>query len=133
MQRQRWCALRAVVEGLEARVLLSVAMGNAKHGPLAKLGALGDIRQEYLDYVVAHGSGAGFVPAEQWLALAGDGLLIEAYVDPQYSPKTLQNKLTGRQMQDTTRYANGVSGVLPFGELSSVALLSELNLRNRYG
>ncbi len=121
------CATRVVVEDLAARVLLAVGMGDAKHGALAKLGALGALRQEYLDYVTAHGSGTGFVPAEKDLLLSGDGLEIETYVASAYSPKTLENKLNDRQMRSADRYVNGVSGVLPFGELSSVAALSELS------
>lgn len=114
------------VEPLEARLLLAVGAGDVKHGARAKLGMLAGLRQEYLDYVAANGSGAGFVPQSELLVIQGDGLAIEALVDPRFSPKTLATKLTNRQMKHATRFANGVAGVLPFGALSSVSLLNEL-------
>ena len=74
-----------------------------------------------------HGSDTGFVPAEKGVIWDGNGIEIEAYTSGNYSPKTLMNKLTGRQLRGGVRFANGVSGILPFGEMNSMALLSELN------
>src|SRR5437773_12110011 len=78
-----------MVQHLEQRVLLAAVTGDAKHGNLSKLGDLGTLYSEYQAYATAHGgSGAGFVPKEKYLVLDGDGLAIETYTNPAYSPKT---------------------------------------------
>src|SRR4051794_38499437 len=93
--------LRAPMEPLEQRFLLSLAvtktvqelalMGprtqappapavtDAKAGPLAKLGALLPLWNEYQQYVQAHGNADGFKPTELGVHMDGDGVLIEAY------------------------------------------------------
>src|SRR6187431_462338 len=88
------------MQSLERRVLLAAATFDVKNGPLAKAGALVPLFAEYQAYVTEHGSAVGFKPTAKDLVLSGDGVAIELFANPAFSPKTLETKATNRLLRN---------------------------------
>src|SRR5256885_6108867 len=99
--RQRHPAIP--IEPLERRYLLAsavAALDDLKNGPLARVGALVPLLDEYQSYVSSHGSPGGFVPADRSNLFNGDGVLIEAYNAPGTTPAALADQLKTRLLRN---------------------------------